>query len=102
MLAIVLPDKNNSYSYYEKDKVFYTFTYQDNTDILFDILRKNMFNKKNYGWGYAKEFMQRYPGDFSYIKSIYWSNFIQNPPLHINEAVERKSHIDEYEITKEV
>ena len=48
MLAIVLPDRNNSYSYYFENKdCCETRCRLNKTNILFDILKNNTFNRKN-------------------------------------------------------
>jgi hypothetical protein len=103
LLAIVLPDSNNNYSYYWQDRRcdncicnYYNF------DNVFDILKENMLNKKDKKQIYCSHNNTIYSGDTSYIKTVKWFDFIENPQYFINRAVEIKDHINEYVIRKEV
>jgi len=105
ILAIVLPNRNNSYEYFIKNcsNCTYRCTLLE-TDTLFDILRKNMFNQKQI---YRQRVLCRsglelYCGDFSYIHSVKWIDFTSNPQFAIDRAIKIKDKIDEYEICKEV
>jgi hypothetical protein len=98
VVAVVLPDENDSYGYYvTKD------TQCDcrnlNTPFLFDILKDNMFNVNepnrkdcNGQWVYS--------GDCSYIQSVIWSDFIANPTIYIDKAIELRDRKDEFTIIK--
>ena len=100
ILAVVLPDKNNSYSYFLGYEQCYDGSYKFNFDVVFDILRKNMLNKKiskNCYYG-----VLNYDEEHSYIKTVKWSEFIREPLKYINIAIDIKSHIDEYNIVKEI
>lgn len=89
MLAVVLPNKNGSYSYFIEETA-YGISYK--TDILFKILRSNMFNRKD----------KQVSGEHSYIKPVKWSTFIKNAQSYIDKAIEIQSNISNYIITKEV
>lgn len=100
VIAVVLPDEDNSYGYYiTSDETCNCRNL--NTPFLFQILRDNMFNTKeptkrlcNGSWVYS--------GDSSYIQSIKWSDFIINPSRYIDKAIELRSRIEEFEIRKNI
>lgn len=108
IFAIVLPDSNNSYEYFIKDYFCCDIghgigcaTY--NPDIIFNILKKNMFNQKTKHetpCSYRGKCFCR--GDVSYIHTVKWIEFTTNPQSAIDKAVEIKNKIDEYDICKEV
>jgi len=103
MLAIVLPDKQGSYSYY---------TYNNNccqtkcrtlrTDTLFKIMRENMFNIKSPDADVCNNNSRIYHGDSSYITSVKWDDFVKDPEGYIHKAYDIQSKIAQYNITKEV
>jgi len=100
MLAVVLPDENASYSYYfTQNPLCNSITY--NTNMLFDILRLNMFNHKkkeeNIRHCNGKKI---YQGSPSYIPSVKWENFEGNIDYYIGLAVTARQNINEYEIVK--
>lgn len=100
IIAVVLPDESGSYSYYiTYDEECKCINY--NTSFLFQILRDNMFNQKdpnirvcNGKWVYL--------GDYSYIQSVKWNDFLNNPTIFIEKAIELRKRKDEFEITKNI
>ena len=105
MLAVVLPDNNDSYSYYLKDNTCCTSNCKTHyTNKLFKILQKNKFNKKNKVENSCQNDPNKkiYCGECSYIKAVKWKDFINNMDKYIDESYERQEHIDEYVISKEV
>lgn len=86
ILAVALPNTYGSYSYCSN------YGGSINTSILFNILKNNMNNKKNY----------LYSGEDSYIKTVKWSTFVSNPSHYIEKAVEIKKNINNYNVVKEV
>jgi hypothetical protein len=103
VLVVVLPDKNGNYSYFLEDRRCNDCTCTTfHTNTLFDILGKNMFNKKIKTPKNCYKGRSVYSGEYSYIKSVRWSDFITDPRNYINIAIEIKNHINEYEIIKEV
>ena len=98
ILAVVLPDRFGSYSYYRKENLFY-------------ILRKNMNNRKrvsyaSYGtyggnW-YNSAYSVSSANDESYIETIQWNSFISNMDYYIEKASKRAERIDEFDIVKDV
>lgn len=103
MLAIVLPDSSGSYSYYTHKKSCCSSGCRVlKTDILFDVLRNNMFNIKNPNKENCSDGSTVYHGESSYIDSIKWEDFIKAPEKYINQAYVRQDNIALYNITKEV
>lgn len=102
MLAVVLPDSNNSYEYFFKDTYCQNCSCQTLlTNTLFDILRNNMFNKKTKTRKDCDK-TTVYTGIISYIECVKWTDFTSSPQYYIDEAIKRKNNIDDYEITKSV
>ena len=100
MLAVVLPDENDSYDYFITDN-YCCRTFH--TNILFDILRKNMFNEKNPNTYICQTCGGlHYQGESSYIKSVKWDDFYNKQSFNrfIDEVIEIKNHINDYKITK--
>jgi hypothetical protein len=96
ILAVVLPDNYNSYGYFMAED------YRGTTlivDFLFKILRENMFNLKNKSKLTYSNGERAYQ---SYIHAVKWCDFINNINHYINIALKIRSHIDEYEIRKNV
>lgn len=103
VLAVIIPDQNNSYSYYTYNKSCCQSGCRVLlTNRLFDIMRKNMFNVKNPDTTGCEDGSTVYHGDSSYVTSIKWDDFISNLDTYINKAYEIQDNIENYEITKEV
>ncbi|MFR2838789.1 MAG: TIR domain-containing protein [Zhenhengia sp.] len=103
MLAIVIPDRSNDYSYYTYNKsccdsgcrVLDTYK-------LFDIIKANMFNIKTPNTSDCNDGSKVYYGESSYIISVKWDDFISTPEYYIDKAYEIQDNIDLYKICKEV
>lgn len=100
VLAVVLPDEMGSYEYY--------ITYDAecncrmlNTDFLFEILRDNMFNIKNPLRHFCKG-KWVYSGDYSYIDSVIWEDFVKSPSIYINRAIHLRDKQEDYDIRKNI
>ena len=103
VLAVVLPDKNNSYFYYIDP-----FGYSNGVgtgyygDRVFSIIRKNMNNRI---W-HTPNSNGLYPisetDETSYIPSVSWKNFVQRPMHYIECAVKRKELKSNYVIHTKV
>ena len=105
MLAVVLPDTNDSYDYYlVENKCCFSFCITHNTGKLFDILGKNKFNKKvkNQIDCSKNENSKVYFGECSYIEAVKWNDFIDDMDKYIDRAYKRQENIDDYEIYKEI
>ncbi|MBO7327175.1 MAG: TIR domain-containing protein [Lentisphaeria bacterium] len=98
MLAVVLPDRNGSYSYCLDERPEATVIYTDN---LFEILRKNMFNQKIPSIR-QKNGIYIYSGESCYIPCVKWSDFKLNPNLYIERVIKIRDNIDSYNIYKTV
>ena len=104
MIAVVLPDSDGSYSYYLESKFCCANTCTiHHTGRLFEILRKNMFNR----WYNASSYICSndctiWNGTHSYIEPVRWDDFINDYQYYVDKAIERQNHIDEYEICKTV
>ena len=103
LIAVVLPDRNNSYNYFIKDNACYSDCTCRTlyTSRLFTILAKNMFNIKE------PEFLDCdktdvFAGDCSYIQSVKWHDFMRAPNYYIEKALEIKNNWDKYDIVKQV
>lgn len=99
ILAVVLPDEFGSYSYYiNYDSICNCTNY--NTLFLFQILRENMFNKKQQETSLCSNGSLVYHGECSYIKSVKWEEFKKYPNFYLDKAIELRDAKEEYNITK--
>lgn len=103
MLAIVLPDTNGKYDYYfEYKKCCNTGCRLNKTNFLFNILRNNIFNKKEPKCYICDKKDKIYNGiDHSYISFYRWcdidnEDFIEKA---IQNAFNIKSRKDDYDIS---
>lgn len=103
MLAVVLPDENNSYTYYLESKSCCSGgCTTHHTNRLFTIIKKNKFNRtKNASKRTCDTDNTIWTGTCSYIEAVKWSNFITDYQKYVDFAVDRQDHIDEYDICKE-
>jgi hypothetical protein len=106
MLAIAIPDQQNSYSYIIQDNSCSSCnctTYHTNT--LFKILQKNTFNRKNP----VRNECANHPvedrpqtGEFSYIPIIKWNDFISDINSYLDRVYKINEGISAYNIYKTV
>ena len=100
VLAVVLPDANGSYEYYiTRNERCGSRTLRTHT--LFQILRDNMFNRKD---AETKDCHGTtiYYGESSYIKSVKWGEFIGNIDKYIDIALSIQQDKDSYELVKKI
>lgn len=103
MLAVVLPDSNNSYSYYLEEKNCCTSKCTSHHIYkLFDIIRKNKFNYINPNTDECDCKDTIWHGNCSYIQAVKWCDFISDINKYIDKAYERQDDISNYDICKEV
>jgi hypothetical protein len=100
VLAVVLPDEWCSYDYFMKHNPDCNSTIYM-TDVLFDILRDNMFNIKQPSTRTCNG-TTIYEGYYSYIYTVKWDNFIGNINTYIDIAVRIWGEKDKYNIRKNV
>lgn len=99
MLAVVLPDLNGSYNYYlEKYSCCTAGCTTHHNHVIFTIMRDNMFNRKSADTRICDVRSTIWRGEHSYIRSVRWSDFIENPETYITAAYERQKHIEDYDI----
>ncbi len=105
VLAVVLPDENNSYEYYIKENTCPNCNSRTLlTNTLFKILSDNMFNIKKPDYTNCDNHIggTSYRGYSSYIHSVKWDDFMANPNGYINVAVDIRKNINDYDIIKTV
>lgn len=101
VVAVVLPDPWGRYEYYLSHNTVCNCRHH-NTDFLFKILRDNMFNEKYPTTSKCSDGSLIYHGDYSYIQSIKWEDFIINPSKYLDKAIEIRDKKDDYNITKSI
>ena len=105
MVAVVLPDRSGSYSYYLESKTCcFSHCITHHTDKLFTILKKNKFNLKNPSTiecdnNNGKIWTSSNP---SYIGAVKWDAFIADYNKYIDAAIERQANISNYIIEEDV
>lgn len=102
VLGIALPDIYGSYEYLF-NKCSSCNSKLVNTDILFQIIRDNMFNyvgieSLSNGCSYC----QSYGGKPSYIEVVKWRDFLSQKDYYLEKAVTIRDDRKSYKITKEV
>lgn len=103
MVAVVLPDKDGSYSYYlSRKNCCSSGCNEHKTQNLFQIIRDNKFNKKTGNKRECDTGSTVWSGECSYIAATKWCDFILNYDKYVNEAIKRQDDIDNYEIVKEI
>lgn len=103
VLAVVLPDMNDSYDYF-----ITKWAYQDDdgqersvrtihTGNTFEIIAHNMFNQKN---PVTKNIQGNtvYFGESSYIATVKWNDFISDVDSYLENSISRRDHISDYKI----
>ena len=103
MLAIVLPDRNNSYNYYFGQSDCGAIVHH--IDRFFKIIEGNRFNWKSFDKYFCfkcRSYRYNYKHECSYIEAIKWIDFIVNPNIYIERAVKRQEHKDKFNIQKEI
>ena len=103
MIAVVLPDSNDSYRYYiepEGNACPDCDILNFRTDKLFPILDKNMFNIKEPEYTDCPNHKPEtiFIGESSYIDSVKWNDFKANINHYIDKAIERQSNRNAYQI----
>jgi hypothetical protein len=103
LVAIVIPDQENNYSYYTQYKrCCFAGCMLFSIDNVFQIIAKNMFNTKVPSYMACKSGERIFEGPSSYIHTVTWSDFKMNPDLHLGIATEINNNISNYNLVKSV
>ena len=105
LLAVVLPDREGSYSYFLTDNVCCSTpcrTLNSNSPHIFSIMRGNLFNRKKQDSYKCNDGRKIYRGESSYMLCVKWDDFINDMDSYINRAYQIRDNIDEYDIQKEI
>lgn len=102
ILAVVIPDENGSYEYFVQPMgCAYCSGTKWKEDLLFNILGRNMFNRKQPKTIICPTCGLLHIGnDHSYIHPVRWDDFIFNINTYINIATEINENIDDYNLEK--
>ncbi len=102
LLAVVLPDKNDSYNYFIVDKQCDSCSCRVlNTCTHFQIIQDNMFNIKIPVYkNDCQEISLTYLGYSSYVHTVKWYDFSGDPDFYINIAEFINNNINKYNVTK--
>ncbi len=100
MLGVVLPDQLGTYDWYYRHNLDCNSTTHF-TGQLFTILKENMFNIKNPQTRVCNGTTIT-EGEFSYIKTVKWDDFIVNIDWYIEKALEIWRNRQNYNIRKTV
>lgn len=105
LLAVILPDVDGSYDYFvhennccdEKCRFL-----SNDSDYIFNIMRKNMFNQKSPDSYTCDGGKKIYKGECSYMLCVKWSDFVNNMENYIDRAYDIQSNQENYIIQKEI
>ena len=105
MIAVVLPDENNSHDYFvESSGCPNCNSISWKHASLFKILGKNMFNRKSPNIlnceGGVCEGNIHYGHDHSYIYPVTWEEFVRNSNNLIEHAISIRENFHEYNISR--
>lgn len=102
VLAVVLPDEFGSYDhFFTEHPECNSVTWH--TDNVFQILRDNMFNRKNKedNIRYCNS-TKIYEGNPSYIHAVRWNAFKGNVNAYLDIAIAIRENINSYELVKTI
>lgn len=104
MLAVVIPDENGSYEYFVQPiGCAHCGSVRWKQDTLFQILGKNMFNRKQPKTIVCPNGIcgvLHTGNDHSYIHPVKWSDFIPNINSYLDHATRLNQNIDDYNLEK--
>lgn len=102
VLAVVLPDQFGQYNYAIANRHCVSNCYCEvwYMNSFFNIISRNMFNliDKEENLKDCTDGSDVYIGPCSYISLVRWETFTQNIKQYIDAALDRKNHIDDYDI----
>ncbi len=102
VLAVILPDENGSYDYFKTyNQACKSWTI--NTDFLFPIMAKNMFNKKDQETDVTEcNGTKLHSNRPHYIHHVNWEKFIGDVNGQIKISDEIRQNQNTYDITKNI
>lgn len=101
MMAIVLPDSAGSYGYYlESRSCCGNRCVTHHTGRLFEIIRRNKFNKIAPDSRSCAGGETIWYGEASYIEAVKWADFVSAPETYIKAAYDRRDRIASFDICK--
>lgn len=100
MLAVVIPDEIGSYDYFITENTICN-SVTLHTNLIFQILRDNMFNIKQPTTRSCNGNII-YEGAYSYIETVKWDNFKANLNFYIDRAYKINENIEKYNIIKQI
>lgn len=100
ILAVVLPDSNNSYDYFMTYNAECNCTNYDTSNV-FEIIRRNMFNLKKPATRECNG-QTIWLGFYSYFYCVKWNEFIVDVNKYFDIAAQLRENIEDYNIVKNV
>lgn len=107
MIAVVLPDRDESYSYFITHETLVDSNGDENkvrtlhTNNTFQIIGNNMFNQKHPNISIMQGHTV-YFGESSYIITVSWKDFIDDTDTYIDRATDlRENRINDYDLHKQ-
>ena len=103
MISIVLPDTMNSYSYFMTSYNCCDSGCTDyRTGSLFNILAKNMFNRKMATLMNCSFITTIHSGECSYIPAVGWYEFKRDISGNLDRAIRINENVNDYKIVKTI
>jgi len=106
MLAVVVPDENGSYEYFiQPVGCTHCGSIRWRQDILFQVIGKNMFNRKQPKLGSCPTGVCgtfHTGNDHSYIHPVRWDHFISDINYYLDHVIGINQNIEHYELVKVV
>lgn len=100
VLAVIIPDENNSYDYFVRTNICCTTWFKDSQ---FKIIGSNMFNRKEKNFSSCSIHGQLHRDEHhSYIHPVKWRDFVSNVNGYINTALQINGNINDFDIIKEI
>ena len=104
ILAVILPDRNNSYGYYFRENACPYCNYAEiKREAIFRIMFDNMYNIKSPTRQRCRNHHpNHYAGEHSYIPSVKWQDFLSNKNHYLLRAMAIRDNRKSYNITTEI
>jgi len=103
MLGVVLPDLRGSYDYaITQNECCDETCITIHNNQFFEIIRKNMFNKKKMIRMKCETGRDVWSGEASYIPILRWDHFLNNMNVEIERAWVLRSNMDDYTVFKQL